>query len=86
MSGHSFLLVLITTNYSECHGSDYIPLTPLTVNGTGAYVQYVCKCICTTVYTCTCTTVCVHVKHMYKLNSMRPLPNYMYINYYAINP
>ncbi|CAI8035215.1 SID1 transmembrane family member 2 [Geodia barretti] len=31
----SFFVVLITTNYSECHSSDYVTLSPLYVNGTG---------------------------------------------------
>jgi hypothetical protein len=30
----SFFVVLITTNYSECHSNDYVTLSPLYVNGT----------------------------------------------------
>ena len=38
VSQSSFLLILITTNYSECHSNDYVPQTPLIANGTGEYV------------------------------------------------
>ena len=39
MKDGELLLVLITTNYSECHGSDYVPETILMVNGTGKYTH-----------------------------------------------
>lgn len=39
------LVVLITTNFSECHGSGYTPQTPLVVNGTGEKAKTLCLCV-----------------------------------------
>lgn len=41
------LVVLITTNFSECHASDYVAQTPLVVNGTGETPSH-CACVYTT--------------------------------------
>ena len=39
VNNDSFLVVLITTNYSECHSSDYVPQSPLIINRTGTTIR-----------------------------------------------
>ena len=59
LSNSSFLLVLITTNYTECHSSDYVPQIPVVVNSTDAcmFPAYMS--------TCKCMYACVHICNSY---------------------
>ena len=47
MNNDELFIVLITTNFSECHGSGYVPQTPLVVNGTGEGTVTLCMCVTT---------------------------------------